>query len=141
MCRKKESKYAIPFGDTLELTGLPVVTFYQGDKKFNFLLDSGAARNLINVNILDEFEHTKGVTRKFGYGVDGKAVPLGTIFADIYYQGRKFTEKFRTMDLTASTSLFEKENNIPIHGLLSSSFFSKYNYILDYSKNIAYPQK
>ena len=41
------------FREALDLVGLPIVTFYQGDKKLNFLLDTGANLSVINKAALE----------------------------------------------------------------------------------------
>ena len=41
-------KVEMSFGEALDLTGLPIVTFTQGEHKLNFLLDSGANKSVIN---------------------------------------------------------------------------------------------
>ena len=48
---------SMSFMESMNLTELPVVTFYQEDKKFNFLLDTGSSDCIIDSNILDQIEH------------------------------------------------------------------------------------
>ena len=54
--KKKESEMS--FGEALDLTGLPIVTFTQGEHKLNFLLDSGANKSVINSDHLKALRHT-----------------------------------------------------------------------------------
>ena len=56
---KQKNRINMSFKEAMDLVELPVVTFYNGDKKFNFLLDTGATISVINSNILDNFTHEK----------------------------------------------------------------------------------
>lgn len=40
------------FRETMDLTGLPIVTFRQGENKINFILDTGAAASLVDKRYL-----------------------------------------------------------------------------------------
>ena len=44
-------KESMSFREAIDLVGLPIVTFYQGDRKYNFLLDTGANLSVINLSI------------------------------------------------------------------------------------------
>ena len=39
---RKNNDRKMSFKESMDLAEMPVVTFYQGDKKFNFLLDTGS---------------------------------------------------------------------------------------------------
>ena len=45
---EKELNSQMSFRESMDLTDLPVVTFYQGNKKVNFLLDTGSNDSIIN---------------------------------------------------------------------------------------------
>ena len=52
---KKHKKINISFREAIDLVGLPIITFYNEGKKFNFLLDTGATISVIDSNILNDF--------------------------------------------------------------------------------------
>ena len=60
------------FKESLDLVGLPIVTFKQGDKKFNFLLDTGASESVINANNVKDFVITPLEGSGTSFGIDGE---------------------------------------------------------------------
>ena len=59
LSRKKVSYDRMSFRETMDLTGLPVVTFKQGENKFNFVLDTGAVSSIIDLRVLDKLQYTE----------------------------------------------------------------------------------
>ena len=78
----KRYKRGISFRESLDLTGLPVITFNQGKNKFNFLLDTGATNSVINETQLPNIKHTilEGAQCEV-YGIEGnvQTVPFVNI--------------------------------------------------------------
>lgn len=134
--RKEETK--ISFKEGLDLTELPIVTFYQGDKKLHFLLDTGSNISYINKDILSSIEATDLETASSTFGVEGNGVEAHHYSIEIGYKDQKFTEEFGAIDLSAAFSAIEKESGIKLHGIIGNRFFEKYKYILDFRELIAY---
>ena len=53
---KKELNSRMSFKEALDLIELPIVTFYQGDKKLNFMLDSGSNLSIIDINAINNLK-------------------------------------------------------------------------------------
>ena len=49
----KRYRFKFPFKDTMGEVGLPIVSFEQNGKSFNFIIDSGADASVINTTSLD----------------------------------------------------------------------------------------
>ena len=47
------------FKTSMDLSGLPIITFYQGKKKYNFLLDTGSNISYVNIKSDVEVEKTE----------------------------------------------------------------------------------
>lgn len=139
--RANKLKYSMSFYESLNLAGIPVVTFKQGENKFNFVLDTGAFSSVIDKNALPYFRHTELSETATCYDVGGKKVTLNSISADIEYKNTIFKETFRVLDMSASFATLKKDSGVTVHGLLSSAFFEKYRYIIDYKLHLAYPNK
>lgn len=137
----KKSSNSISFYESLHLAGLPIITFTQGNNKFNFVLDSGAYTSVINEDALSFLEHITLQETASCYGVEGKKMKVSTVQADFRYKNCVFTEKFRVMNMTSSFSILKRDSGLTVHGLLSSAFFKKYKYILDYNDFVAYSLK
>lgn len=134
--RKKSSE--ISFREAMDLTELPVITFYNGDKKINFLLDTGS-----NISYLNESIVSSLVTESTGeesniIGIEGNKVNCKICKMIIRRKNQKFEEKFSIADLDKAFSIVKKESGVQIHGILGSRFFEKYKYVLDFKDYIAY---
>lgn len=135
---KRINRTKMSFKESLDLIGLPIVTFYQGDRKFHFLLDSGATNNCINTKFLDIMEYSDTDKKSSVYGMEGNTVNTGIVNIDLYYKGNHFSDEFISIDISKAFDEVKRECNIEITGILGSEFLSKYKYILDYKDNIAY---
>lgn len=138
LIRKRTSYDRMSFRESLDLTGLPVVTFKQGENKFNFVLDTGACTSVIDSRILDKIQYTPLEDKAVGYGVDGTAHNMDTVGIVLTYKDKNYSDAFRVLDMTAAFENFKKDFGVTVHGLLSSSFFERYRYVLNYNEMIAY---
>lgn len=134
--RKKNSE--ISFREAMDLAELPVITFYNGDKKINFLLDTGS-----NISYLNESIVSSLVTELTGeesniIGIEGNKVNCKICKMIIRRKNQEFEEEFSIADLDKAFSIVKKESGVQIHGILGSRFFEKYKYVLDFKDYIAY---
>lgn len=128
----------ISFKESMDLTGLPVITFRQGENKLNFVLDTGAVSSVIDSNILNTLEYTPIEGTSTGYGIDGKEHVMERVGIVLTYKDNQYSDVFRVFDMTASFGAFKRDFGVTVHGLLSSSFFERYKYVLDFKELIAY---
>lgn len=126
------------FRETLDLTGLPIVTFKQGKERLNFILDTGASKSLIDSNILNNIEYEELEDTSISYGVDGIAHETPYVGIILTYNSKEYREAFKVMDMSASFGALKKDYGVNVHGLLSSAFFEQYSYVLDFADMIAY---
>lgn len=134
--RKKSSE--ISFREAMDLAELPVITFYNGDKKINFLLDTGS-----NISYLNESIVSSLVTESTGeesniIGIEGNKVNCKICKMIIRRKNQEFEEEFSIAALDKAFSIVKKESGVQIHGILGSRFFEKYKYVLDFKDYIAY---
>lgn len=134
--RKKSSE--ISFREAMDLAELPVITFYNGDKKINFLLDTGS-----NISYLNESIVSSLVTESTGeesniIGIEGNKVNCKICKMIIRRKNQEFEEEFSIADLNKAFSIVKKESGVQIHGILGSRFFEKYKYVLDFKDYVAY---
>lgn len=135
---RKSKKDKMSFRETMDLTGLPIVTFKQGDKKFNFILDTGAFSSIIDSRVLNNMEYTPLAGTSVGYGIDGKEHTMEQVGVVLTYKDKKYSDAFRVLDMSASFDSFKRDYGVNVHGLLSSSFFERYKYVLNYEELAAY---
>jgi len=141
--REAENKYKISFKETLDLTGLPLITFATKDKqKLNFLLDTGSNVSYINNDALIGIEYTKvdkgEDMQDTCFGIDGNTFSNEPVILDLYYKDLIFTDIFNAMDMSKSLNRLKQDTGATVHGILGCEFFSKYKYILDFKDFVAY---
>ena len=131
-------KDAMSFREAMDLTNLPIVTFYQGDKKFNFLLDTGATLSVINQAALESIIHT--TINKTGelYGVDGVKREVSYASINLAYKNKDYTEEFQVLDMQEAIDQVKAESGVNMVGIIGSEFFRKYKYVLDFDELVAY---
>lgn len=134
-------KVGFPLKETITDVGIPIVTLKNGEREFNFLLDTGSNISHIDSTIKDslsDVEEVEGdnltVTTANG-SVEGNnswiRVPLS-------YKKQSFTEDFMPLDLHDSFEVLREDTGIQLHGILGGTFLRKYRYVLDYNDLVAY---
>lgn len=126
------------FKETLDLTELPIVTFKQGDKKLNFLLDTGATNSIINKSIIDELKHIPAKYVDTIYGADGNKEYVDVVEMDITYRDKPFKDMFYVYNLDAAFGNMKSKYGVNLHGIIGSSFFQKYKFMIDFDELVAY---
>lgn len=137
--RHELAKKNMSFLESLNLTGLPIISFHNGEHIVNMVLDTGSNVCLINQNDLKELkhevvqDHTDGVLGVGGESDSGKVVMLPLI-----YKNWEFDFECWATDMQATIDAMKQEYGVVIHGILGTGFFTKYKYVLDFSSMIAY---
>lgn len=136
---KNRKTNLLHFGDVINRSGLPVVTFSNGGKKFMFLLDTGSNYSIINSGALDQVEHciVEGATGEV-YGMDGNIVKIS--YARIFLEGENttFEDNFQVVDMSNAFANLKENQGVEVVGIIGSNFMSRYNFILDFKDLIAY---
>lgn len=136
---KLGTKYTkISFKESLDLVDLPIITFKVGDKKLNFMLDSGANVSVINESVLSNIEHT--LTNKIGtiFGMEGNIQKVRYAELTLQYKNSIYTDEMQVFNMDNSFNNLKKESGITIHGILGNSFFQKYKYVLDFKELVVF---
>ena len=128
----------ISFKEAMDLVELPVVTFYNGDKKLNFLLDTGSNVSHINSSVVSSLDCKKTGISKEHMGIEGNIKNTEMCEMSIYYKNQKFEGEFYMTDLDNAFDIIKQESGVQIHGILGSKFFEKYKYVLDFGELVAY---
>ena len=135
---KQKEKTKISFKEGLDLTELPIVTFYQGNKKLHFLLDTGSNISYINKDVIKSLKVEDLNASSNTFGVEGSGIETKHYLIKIGYKDQEFEEEFGAVDLSSAFGAIEKESGIKLHGIIGNRFFEKYKYILDFKELIAY---
>ena len=135
---RKRNNSKISFKEAMDLVELPVVTFYNGDTKLNFLLDTGSNVSYINSSIIPLLVHEKTDKEMNTIGIEGNKVSNQFCKMSVTYKNRVFEEEFSIADLDEAFGVVKQESGVQIHGILGSKFFERYKYVLDFKELIAY---
>lgn len=126
------------FREALDLVGLPIVTFYQGENKFNFLLDTGSNLSVINEATLQSIKHEVLDRKGSLYGVDG--IKRETSFASIglSYKNNEYKQEFQVTNMQVAIDEVKAESGVNMVGIIGNDFFRKYKYVIDFDELVAY---
>ena len=129
-------KRVMEFKSSMDLTGLPIVTFYQGNRKYHFLLDTGS--NVSYVNSKSDIEVIKTVAKDTFMGANGQDMPCEVATIKLYRDGVEYDCTVSVADLNAAFTELKDTYGVLISGLLGNNFFVKYQYCLDFKELVAY---
>lgn len=139
----KKPKDTMSFMESMNLVGLPIVTFFQGDNRFNFILDTGSNKSIIDKNILPMLKHSEIIYDKDNslLGMDGINHNPGVCAISFYYKEKEyFYDGYLVQDMSGVFKSIKEDSGITLHGLLGAQFFNKFKYVLDFNKLIAYSE-
>ena len=135
---RKRNNSKISFKEAMDLVELPVVTFYNGDTKLNFLLDTGSNVSYINNSIIPLLAHEKTDKKMDTIGIEGNKVSNQFCKMSVTYKNQVFEEEFSIADVDEAFGVVKQESGVQIHGILGSKFFERYKYVIDFKELIAY---
>lgn len=130
------------FREAIGLADLPIVTFYQGDKKLNFLLDTGANLSVINSKVINNIDVTISEVISSTMGIEGNKINNITNVDIVFtYKNKEFLDTFQVIDMEEVFNQIKRECGVTIHGIIGNKFMQRYKYILDFDDMIAYSKK
>lgn len=132
---------AMSFQNSMDLAELPVVTFRQGDKKINFLLDTGSNNCVIDSNILKSIDHKMLGVETNILGLEGNAQKTGVCTIKMSYKDKEYEYPYVIQDMSAAFDSIKKETGVTVNGMLGSKFFNEFKYVLDFDELIAYSKE
>lgn len=135
----EKSHEEISFKAGFDLTSIPVVTLYQGEKKFNFLLDTGSNSCIIDKSILPKIDHEmlNGNSESL-IGMEGNQIMVERCMITLYFGNRGYEYSYLVNDMSQAFSSIKHDTGVTLHGIIGSSFFNKFKYVLDFDKLVAY---
>lgn len=138
--RQELAKKNMSFIESINLTGLPIITFHNNGHPVNMVLDTGSNVCIINSNILSDLKYESGEKHTGVIGLNGESEAGNTVFLPLTYKDWEFDFECWATDIGDMVSTMKKEYGVTIHGLLGTGFFQKYKYVIDFSSMVAYPK-
>ena len=132
---------SISFKQAMDLTDLPIVTMFQGENKFNLLLDTGSTDNVIDSNVLSNIVHERIDYKGTLTGLDGIKSDVSACNISFSYGEREYPYTYLVRDMKPAFDMMKQDYGVTLHGIIGSKFFNKYRYVLDFASLIAYSKK
>lgn len=128
------------FEDSIIDVKLPIIPIKVGNKRMNFVVDSGSDLNHINKNDLKKVKHTMLEKYSELYGKEGNKVLVPYCSLNLVYtKDCKFNDvEFLVTDLSGAFDNMEKEHNIKVHGIIGSQFLRDMGFVIDYAESTIY---
>lgn len=137
----KDDKVTISFRESLDLSGLPVVTFRQGNTKLNFILDTGSNVSVIDGTIVKKLKVQETERKTNITGIGGTSGTLNVVDINFKYKGVELSDSFQVVDMSDTLSAIKATTGVTAHGLIGNEFMQKYEYILDFENMVAIMKK
>lgn len=137
-----KSTDTMSFMESMNLVDLPVVTFFQENNRFNFLLDTGSTSCVINKSVLSKLDYkVKSRGSSTLMGMDGIKHDVDTCEISLFYKEKEYTFDYLIQDMSAPFDNIKQTSGVVVHGILGSKFFNKFKYVLDFKELIAYSKQ
>lgn len=136
---KVDDKQIARFEDSLNLTGLPIITFFQGENKYNFIIDTGSNVSYLNNNTTMKYTLTDKTDTFFGSnGIDQDTKIANLEFT---YKERIYNCAVRVADLNAAFKSLKDSSGVLVTGILGNDFMQAHKYCIDFKEFIVYARK
>lgn len=135
-------KDTISFKETMDLTGLPVITLNIDNNKLNFVLDTGSSTTVIDSNILENMKLSHDIISSSNLsGIEGKYEKVSKAVLYANYRGTEYSFPVLIKDMSIPFKNLKDKSGVTVAGLLGSDFFKYYKYVIDFNNLIAYSIK
>ena len=128
------------FKSTMELIGLPIITFYSGEKKYHFLIDTGSNYSYLERSVDITKKVVEGSEDVF-YGSAGVEQKSISAEIELHYNKAKYPCVVKVADLKEAFSKVKEEIGITISGILGTDFLNKFKYCIDFKEQVIYARK
>lgn len=136
--QRKLNKRKMSFKEAMDLAELPIITMYQEEDKYNFLLDTGSNDSFISESTSHRFKGIYGRKEQniVGVGNDSVTTKCDTLLT---YKDYSFECEFLvSAALNNAFDTIKQDTGVNIHGILGTKFLKKYRYIIDFNELVAY---
>lgn len=100
--------------------------------RFNFLLDTGADVNILDLKLLSHIKYDESKTKEFITSIAQNDGYSPTVMIDFSLGDNLFREEFATSDMTLVVDKFQELHEIKVHGIIGSKFFVKHKCAINF---------
>lgn len=132
------------FDKGLNKTGLPIVQVRTRSFLLGFILDTGATHSLIDEGVvtqLGKLVQECPNNSQVIMGIEGNSQQNKAVQLSFTLQNHSYTQQFVCQPLYNALVGFERDHQIPVHGLLGNDFLIRHQWIIDYQTQTIYLKK
>lgn len=112
----------------------PRIWVKSGGKELIFILDTACNYSCIDFRVAKQLDNSLVFENQLGMmGFEGDMVESMDIPFQFFFEGNEYNMNIKAMK-SAIFDIMEHNTKLPIHGLLGTDFFAKYNWIIDFAK-------
>lgn len=130
----RDKKYNRSFKKIISKSGLIIVPFYVEDEQYNFFIDTGASKSVIDKEFASKF-HLKEAKGYSMYGFTGESKKLEMANITIRYVDHCFNNNFIVSDLKGLKKKILQKSGVEIVGAIGNDI------LIDNSINIDFNDK
>lgn len=127
------------FKSSFDLTGLPIIIFYQGDKRYNFLIDSGS--NITYINQDSQIERQMTDSKDVFMGANGTDISCQYANINLYHDNVKYESQVAVADLNNAFAELKSSYGVQLTGIIGCDFMNRYKYCIDFKELAIYAKK
>ena len=119
-------------GEHFKKTKIPTIKLTINNKRYTFILDSGASTNILDKSFAEELKLYTTQNNIEVLGTGGVENSSKETNLEFLYNNQKFKEPFTIVNLGTPRE-YLLNIGIDVKGLLSADFFEKYKWMLDFN--------
>lgn len=139
--RRTLEKRNISLIESMNLTGIPIISFVNSDKVINMILDTGSNTNMIDMETLKGLSYKESDVKNSVIGIAGETNEANYVLVPLTHNKKSYDVVCLAQDMSASVMAIKEAYGVTIHGILGTGFFTKYKYVLDFCSMIAYSKQ
>lgn len=128
---KKANNYMNNLPFQYVYTDIPFITLNIQGKKYNMIVDSGAAVSIISESVLESLSYEESDKKYDLVAMTEEAVPSNVVIIPITVNGKEIREEF-VRHPAEDIACYKSRYGVVIHGLLSYNFLKKAGCKIDF---------
>ena len=112
---------------------------FEDGTTFNWIVDTGASKSVLDSNLSDRYQQLDektGEIHSAGIGEHSLETSLGKVNSFFIGKLKIETPKMAILDLSHVNTIYSKATNLKIGGLIGGDFLKKYDAKIDYKKKV-----
>jgi predicted aspartyl protease len=133
----RDKKYNRSFKKIISKSGLIIVPFFVDNEQYNFFIDTGASKSVIDKSFASKFniKEAKGYSM---YGFTGESRKLEMANVTLRYVDHYFNNNFIVSDLTGLKNKIMKKSGVEIVGAIGNDILTDNSINIDFNDKRIY---